>query len=61
LKQLEIEMREAAMRMDDALFVEYWGESVAPERRISRWLEKADEYAKDWKPSESLFLPTHIP
>jgi len=56
LKQLETEMREAAMRMDDALFVEYWGESVVPEKRIARWIEKADEYAKDWKPSESLFL-----
>jgi len=56
LKLLENEMREAAGRMDDALFVEYWEESVAPENRITRWLEKADEYAKDWKPSESLFL-----
>jgi hypothetical protein len=53
---IEAEMREAALRMDDALFVEYWGESVAPEKRISRWLEKADEIARDWKPSSSLFL-----
>lgn len=29
--------------MDDSLFVEYWGESVPPEKRIKRWLEKADE------------------
>jgi hypothetical protein len=56
LKLIEAEMREAALRMDDALFVEYWGESVAPEKRISRWLEKADEIARDWKPSSSLFL-----
>jgi hypothetical protein len=56
LKLIEKEMREAALRMDDALFVEYWGESVAPEKRIARWLEKADEYAKNWKPSASLFL-----
>ena len=42
--------------MDDAIFVEYWGESVPPEKRIKRWLEKADELANDWKPSASLFL-----
>jgi hypothetical protein len=56
LKLIEVEMRSAALRMDDALFVEYWGESVAPEKRITRWLEKADEHAKDWKPSATLFL-----
>jgi len=51
-------MRQAASRMDDALFVEYWGESVVPENRIVRWLEKADSYARDRKPSDSLFKPT---
>ncbi|GHV51715.1 hypothetical protein FACS1894168_3940 [Deltaproteobacteria bacterium] len=56
LKLLEDEMCAAALRMDDALFVEYWSESVAPEKRIPRWLKKADEYAVDWKPSASLFL-----
>ncbi|MFF2885559.1 hypothetical protein [Paenibacillus sp. NPDC057967] len=56
LKLIETEMVEASLTMDDALFVEYWGESVSPERRITRWLEKADELARDWKPSESLFL-----
>jgi len=56
LRLIEDEMRDAALRMDDALFVEYWGESVAPEKRIARWLEKADKIAKDWVPSESLFL-----
>jgi hypothetical protein len=52
LKLIENEMREAALRMDDALFVEYWGESVIPEKPIARWLEKADA---DWIPSASLF------
>lgn len=52
---IQDEMKKAALEMDDAIFVEYWGESVPPEERISRWLEKADEYARDWKPSESLF------
>jgi hypothetical protein len=56
LKLIENEMRAAASRMDDALFVEYWGERVAPENRIARWLEKADEFATEWKPSDSLFL-----
>jgi hypothetical protein len=56
LKLIENEIYEAAMRMDDALFVEYWGESVAPEKRISRWLEKVDAIARDWKPSTSLFV-----
>lgn len=56
LKLIENEMREAALRMDDALFVEYWEESVKPDQRIRRWLEKADAIAKDWMPSEKLFL-----
>lgn len=57
LKLLERPMREAAARMDDALFVEYWGVSVPPGERISRWLEKADSLASsDWKPSDHLFL-----
>jgi len=29
--------------------------SVAPQKRISRWLERADEMARDWTPSKSLF------
>jgi uncharacterized protein YciI len=56
LKLIEYEMREAAQTMDDALFVEYWGESVLPENRIKRWLEKADAVAAGWKPSNSLFV-----
>ena len=55
LKLIENEMRQAAIEMDDAVFIEYWGESIPPEKRISRWLEKADEFARDWKPSDSLF------
>ncbi len=56
LKLIENEMMEAAARLEDAVFVEYWGESVAPEDRIDRWLQKADELARDWVPSKSLFL-----
>lgn len=56
LKLIEEDMEKAALEMDDALFVEYWGESVPPNKRITKWLEKADEYATGWKPSDSLFL-----
>jgi len=35
--------------------VEYWGESVPPKERITRWLEKADAIASGWKPSEVMF------
>jgi hypothetical protein len=55
LKLIEKEMIEAALTMNDALFMEYWGESVPPEQRIKKWLEKADELAHDWQPSKSLF------
>jgi len=43
------------LHLDDRLFVEYWGESCPPDKRIARWLEKADALAVGWKPSESLF------
>lgn len=56
IELLESEIREAAMCMDDALFLEYWGVSVPPNLRIKEWLLRADEYAKDWTPSEVLFL-----
>ena len=56
LKLIESDMRIAAQEMDDSIFVEYWGASVAAERRIKEWLKKADKAAKGWKPSECLFL-----
>ena len=34
LADIQTEMREAAARMDNALFVEYWGEDIPPEKRI---------------------------
>lgn len=55
LKLIELEIIAAAHRLEDALFVEYWGESVRPEDRIAYWLRKADSYARDWVPSASLF------
>lgn len=56
LRLLQPQMRKAAALLDDRLFVEYWGESCPPERRIARWLEKADKLATSWRPSQSLFL-----
>lgn len=56
LQLLEAEMILAAQRMPMSLFVEYWNEEVEPSQRIKRWLEKADEYARDWVPSKTLFL-----
>lgn len=56
LKLIESEMIKAANRLEDAVFVEYWGESVPPKDRIKRWLQKADALARDWVPSKSLFL-----
>ena len=56
LFKIETEMRTAALELPDELFVEYWGMSVKPENRIKEWLNQADKIAKNWKPSESLFL-----
>lgn len=56
LKLIESEILDAADRLDDALFVEYWGESPPRDARIEQWLRKADGYARDWVPSASLFL-----
>ena len=56
LKLIEDDIVDAALRMDDALFREYWGRSVAPEDRIDEWLKLADGYAAQWKPSGTLFL-----
>ena len=56
LADIEDEMINAAYTMEDALFVEYWKESVPPNKRIKHWLELADKIATDWKPSKVLFL-----
>lgn len=56
LADIEDEMIKAAHTMEDALFVEYWRESVPPNKRIKRWLELADKLATDWRPSQVLFL-----
>ena len=57
LLDIEDLMVDAAQRLDDALFVEYWGEGCEPSGRIERWLAQADDYARGagWKPSARLF------
>ena len=55
LHLIENEMIKAAQRLPASLFVEFWGEDVPVESRISRWLEKADALATKWKPSQILF------
>lgn len=60
LKLIEEEMKRAAPEIPDSAFVEYWGESVPPEKRIQRWLEKADQFAHGWKPSEVLFTKQEL-
>ena len=54
LQLIKDDIHRAAKEMNDALFVEYWGESVKPEDRLKRWGEKADQFAKGWKPSKHL-------
>ncbi len=55
LKDIENEMQAAAQRLDDKLFIEYWGKSCEPDLRISEWLKRADSYADGWTPSDELF------
>lgn len=55
LALLQPYMIKAAYTLDDKLIQEYWGESCPSELRIKRWLQMADEYATDWRPSETLF------
>lgn len=60
LKNIESHMVAAASYLENALFAEYWGEIVSPEKRIKTWLAMADKYAElanpVWKPSDVLFL-----
>lgn len=54
LRDIEQIMVERSQALDDALFTEYWEESCKPHERTVRWLELADNFATDWKPSEVL-------
>ena len=56
LQDIQQEMREAAQDLPDDLIEEYWGVHVPAEDRIEEWLRRADRFARDWVPSEHLFL-----
>ena len=47
-------IRDAASRLDDAVFVEFWGESCHPDNRIDRWFELIDETRLTDPPSNHL-------
>lgn len=60
---LEDAMLNAAEYLDEKLFLEYWGDDIGNEidihstkARILYWLQKADEFAREWTPSDYLFL-----
>lgn len=53
---LEDDMKKAVRELDPALFKEYWGVEVPEDDRLAWWLQKADEYATDWVPSDVLFI-----
>lgn len=55
LLDIQQEMISAAAYLPNELFRDFWGNEVPPAQRIATWLEKADQYAVGWKPSESLF------
>ncbi|MCY3821014.1 MAG: hypothetical protein OXH52_16930 [Gammaproteobacteria bacterium] len=55
MRDIESIMLDRVGQLDDALFLEYWGESCEPNKRLKRWLELADKYATDWTPSAALF------
>ena len=53
-------IEDAADRLKDELFVEYWGESCEPERRLARWLELADGYRPSDPPSQYIKIGKYI-
>lgn len=56
LIDIQCELRQAALNLEDALFLEYWGMCPAPEDRLLEWLRRADGFAPTWVPSDYLFL-----
>jgi hypothetical protein len=56
LTDIQDEIRQAALYLEDALFLEYWGKIPKPSDRIAEWLHRADGFAPDWIPSDELFL-----
>lgn len=55
LRDIEEEMKIAMAELEPALFLEYWGVDSLPNDKLKHWLTMADDYAKDWVPSATLF------
>lgn len=56
LIDLQDEMRTVAAYLESDLIMEYWDTDFIPEDRIAEWLRRADKFASDWIPSETLFV-----
>ncbi len=56
LNDIEAQFLDAVNRVPDAILREYWGIDPPPKaERLRVWLKLADQFARDWRPSESLF------
>lgn len=55
LQDLEPELLQALQNLEDKLILEYWGESVHLNKRKAYWLQKLDDFADGWTPSQHLF------
>ena len=67
LLHLEEDMKAAAEYLDHKLFFEYWGSEVASkvdlnksESILTQWLVLADSHAREWRPSDYLFLDLKV-
>jgi hypothetical protein len=58
LQDLEPELLKALSSIEDKLIIEYWGEYVPPGKRQAVWLQKLDDFADGWVPSQNLFSET---
>lgn len=56
LRGLQNFMLDSIQTLDEELFCEYWGESYPVGERLNEWLRRADRYAQEWIPSQSLFM-----
>lgn len=56
LRDLEPQFLAAVERVPDSIITEYWGQPAPPRRdRLRTWLRLADGFARDWRPSTTLF------
>lgn len=56
LRDLEPQFLAAVDRVPDSIIADYWGQPAPPRReRLKAWLRLADGFARDWRPSTTLF------